>query len=370
MANLLHHNNNYIKKDDHLMPNSGYQVEDFQPTGLYRIREDEEHLLNLAESSKPFNKNSYLLSKFSNESLYSFSYSSNSGDYQKLSSRLDIYNRNNSYINGLLSAGLRKPSPLVNSFVSKVNNFISTAENENLKPKFNHFLSNKIQDENKLNVPGPIGNIDKKDGSSNINIIIEEEPSDNNDQKTTSTENLQASPGISSSKKLLGGPKLNLNINTQNLNVNNKGYAPTPTICNYRSPLRISEQSQATITTDGHLKILTINDIFCGLIKNNSKNKIVGKSVIDILFGSTKDNENDDTEKIEMSNDSKDKNINRFTDSIKKFSEKHLKHQKNSIINIIQSDQEKAADYVNESDSEKYLRDKVLICGQVVRKHG
>ena len=349
-------------------------------------------MLNLAESSKPSNKNSYLLSKFSNESLYSFSYSSNSADYQKISSRLDIYNRNNSYMNGLLSAGLKKPSLLVSNFASRVNNFITT-DNENLKPRFNHLLTSKTPDENKLNEPEPIGNLNNKVGEfdNSIKVIIEE-PSDESDQKATSTGKLQASPGITPSKKLFGGPKLNLNINTQNLNVN-KSFAATPTVCNYRSPLRISEQSQATITTDGNLKILTINDIFCGLIKNNSKSKIVGKSAIDILFGSTNNDDNADTVKTE-NNDNKDKKMSRFMDSIKKFSEKHLKHQKNSIVNIIQKDQEEAADYgitlksangenpdspfffsspvkrenaeVNISDSEKYLRDKVLICGQVV----
>ncbi|ORX44381.1 hypothetical protein BCR36DRAFT_301763, partial [Piromyces finnis] len=349
-----------------ILNDSGYQIEDFQPTGLYRIREDEENLLNLKESSKSFNKNAHLLSKFSNESLYSFSYSSNNADYQKISSRLDIYNRNNSYFNGLLSAGIKRPSPLVSNFVSKVNNFISTSEHENIKSKFNHFLTSKTPDESKLNVPASIGNSNKEISSlnHNIKIIIEEEPepsNDNNQELTTNNNNLKTSQP---SKKTLGGPKLSLNINTQNLNIN-KSFAATPTICNYRSPLRISEQSQATITTDGNLKILTINDIFCGLIKNNIKNKIVGKSVIDILFKSSKNNYEDLT--TENSNKNKDKKVNRFMESIKKFSEKHLKHQKNNIISIIQKDQEEAAKYESKaSDYETYIKDKVLICGQVV----
>jgi len=276
MANLLHSSNVLLRREDPL--NSGYQIEDFQPTGLYRIREDEEddHNIEETESSKHCN----LLSKFSNESLYSFSFSSSSGDYKKLSSRLDIYNRNSSYYNGLLSASLRSDSS--KKYSSPLANFVLTAGQEMEKPRFNIFKSEPEEQKLDFNVPKPIGNLEQ----SSINVV-KEEPSDENDRKATPTTSTDSSSNIAAShKKSIGGPKVNLNINTQNLNVSgNKGFIATPTVCSTRSPLRISELSQATITTDGSLRIMTVNDIFCGLIKNNSKDKIVGKSIIEILFG-------------------------------------------------------------------------------------
>ncbi|KAG4085712.1 hypothetical protein H8356DRAFT_1013826 [Neocallimastix lanati (nom. inval.)] len=405
MANLIHHSNDYIKKEDHLIDNSnlsGYNIEDFQPTGLYRIRENEECLLNLADSSlKKKNKdNSYLLSKFSNESLYSFSFSSNSGDYQKISSRLDTYNRNYNYYNGMLTASLKSAS--IKKKLSPLSNFVSTSDQLDSKPKFSHInenIDNKIQDHKLYNVPEAINNLNSTSLSMDNNDIqvIEEESSNEkfleNKNNKSSISNLTTS--TIGNKKMIGGPKANLKLNTQNLN--SKNYGATPTICNYRSPLRISEQSQATITTDGKLNILTINDIFCGLIKNNSKEKIVGKSVIEILFGFNDNNKNNEYINDNNSNENtNDKNFNRFMKSIKSFAIKHLKHQRDSIIQVIQDDQEQAKEYginlksahgdipdspffftspkksntsdsTQATDSEKYLRDKVLICGQVVR---
>lgn len=314
--------------------------------------------------------------------MYSFSFSSSSGDYKKLSSRLDIYNRNSSYYNGLLSASLRSDSS--KKYSSPLANFVLTAGQEMEKPRFNIFKSEPEEQKLDFNVPKPIGNLEQ----SSINVV-KEEPSDENDRKATPTTSTDSSSNIAAShKKSIGGPKVNLNINTQNLNVSgNKGFIATPTVCSTRSPLRISELSQATITTDGSLRIMTVNDIFCGLIKNNSKDKIVGKSIIEILFGL-----NDEAFNIKDNKSSSDKKEDYFMESVKTFTEKHLRHQKNNIIDVIQKDKNEAREHgivlmssqnekpdspfffsnnktseaQNDPKTEKYLKDKVLICGQVV----
>lgn len=395
---------------------NSYSIEDFQPTGLCKIREDDEFteedennindefnnkdennlMSSLEKNSLSTNSlntvsSSYLLNEFPTESLYSFSFASNNGDYQKLSARRNSFNRTNNYYNSILhnTYSMKNPSPLCNvvDFNDKFSHRLNSLKN----------IDSSLNDDNKksmemCNAPTQIkNNKGERKNSNNLN--------DNNNNKITE-EIMQKSEEIINNeknnykKKNLLNIKKPFSINTHDLEPKEfKTFPGTPTVCSLRSPLRILGQSHATVITDNKQKILTINDIFCS-ITNNSKNQIIGKSIIDLLFGTPLDNTKKDTDND--NHEEKDTTENIFNQTIFETTQKYLSQQKEKIVKVIEKDLEEAKEIgININDDElpkspislvssttpetisssnlksnttqnSIPKDKVLICGQVV----